>query len=98
MVRSKLTGLKKAAILLMALGPSLSAKILRHFSESDIERISLEIANTTKVEISEMEEVLEEFMLVNQAQKYVLDGGLEYAKKLLEETLGTQKAHEIIKN
>jgi flagellar motor switch protein FliG len=97
MVRSKLTGLKKAAILLMALGPSLSAKILRHFSESDIERISLEIANTTKVEISEMEEVLEEFMLVNQAQKYVLDGGLEYAKKLLEETLGTQKAHEIIK-
>ena len=39
MVRSKLTGLKKAAILLMALGPSLSAKILRHFSESDIERI-----------------------------------------------------------
>ena len=97
MVRSKLTGLKKAAILLMALGPSLSAKILRHFSESDIERISLEIANTTKVDMSEKEEVLEEFMLVNQAQKYVLDGGLEYAKKLLEETLGTQKAHEIIK-
>ena len=39
MVRSKLTGLK-AAILLMALGPSLSAKITGHFSESDIERIS----------------------------------------------------------
>ena len=97
MVRGKLTGIKKAAILLMALGPTLSSRILRHFNENDIERISLEIANTTKVGVADMEEVLEEFLLINQAQKYVLDGGLDYARKLLEETLGTQKAHEIIK-
>jgi len=95
--RGRINGIKKAAILLMALGPTLSSKVLRHFNESDIERISLEIANTTKVEVSVMEEVLEEFLLVTQAQKYVLDGGLDYARKLLEETLGTQKAHEIIK-
>ncbi|NLZ38507.1 MAG: flagellar motor switch protein FliG [Firmicutes bacterium] len=97
MARGRINGIKKAAILLMALGPTLSSKVLRHFNESDIERISLEIANTTKVEVSVMEEVLEEFLLVTQAQKYVLDGGLDYARKLLEETLGTQKAHEIIK-
>lgn len=96
-MRGKLTGIKKAAILLMALGPTLSSRILRHFNENDIERISLEIANTTKVEVSDLEEVLEEFLLISQAQKYVLDGGLDYARKLLEETLGTQKAHEIIK-
>ncbi|HHX74337.1 MAG TPA: flagellar motor switch protein FliG [Firmicutes bacterium] len=96
-VRGKISGVKKAAILLMALGPTISAKILRHFNEADIERISLEIANTSKVEISTIDEVFEEFVLVNQAQKYMLDGGIEYARALLEKTLGNQKAHEIIK-
>lgn len=97
MARSKSSGLKKSAILLMALGPSVSAKILRHFNETDIERISLEIANTTKVEVNTIEEVLEEFLLLSQAQRYMLDGGLDYARNLLEQTLGTQKATEIIK-
>ena len=97
MARSKSSGLKKSAILLMALGPSVSAKILRHFNETDIERISLEIANTTKVEVNTIEEVLEEFLLLSQAQRYMLDGGLDYARNLLEQTLGTQRATEIIK-
>lgn len=97
MARSKSNGLKKSAILLMALGPSVSAKILRHFNEADIERISLEIANTTKVEVNTIEEVLEEFLLLSQAQRYLLDGGLDYARNLLEQTLGVQKAIEIIK-
>jgi len=97
LARSKSSGLKKSAILLMALGPSVSAKILRHFNETDIERISLEIANTTKVEVNTIEEVLEEFLLLSQAQRYMLDGGLDYARNLLEQTLGTQRATEIIK-
>ena len=97
MSREKVSGIKKSAILLMALGPTLSTKILKHFSEADIERISLEIANTTKVEVNTIQGVLEEFLLLNQAQKYLLDGGLEYARTLLEQTLGNQKAHEIIK-
>jgi flagellar motor switch protein FliG len=97
MPRGKISGLKKSAILLMALGPTLSAKILRHFSEADIEKISLEIANTTKVEVDAIEDVLEEFLLLNQAQRYMLDGGLEYAKALLVQTLGEQKAGTIIK-
>jgi flagellar motor switch protein FliG len=90
-------GIKKSAILLMALGPALSSKILRHFNEGEIERISLEIANTTKVEVAAIDDVLEEFMLLSQAQSYMLDGGLEYARTLLEQTLGNQKAGEIIK-
>ena len=97
MARNKSNGLKKSAILLMALGPSVSAKILRNFNEADIERISLEIANTAKVEVNTIEEVLEEFLLLSQAQRYMLDGGLDYARNLLEQTLGNQKANEIIK-
>lgn len=97
MARNKSNGLKKSAILLMALGPSVSSRILRQFTEADIERISLEIANTNKVEVNTMEEVLEEFLLLSQAQRYILDGGLDYARNLLEQTLGTQRATEIIK-
>jgi flagellar motor switch protein FliG len=97
LARNKSNGLKKSAILLMALGPSVSAKILRNFNEADIERISLEIANTAKVEVNTIEEVLEEFLLLSQAQRYMLDGGLDYARNLLEQTLGNQKANEIIK-
>lgn len=97
MARNKSNGLKKSAILLMALGPAVSAKILRNFNEADIERISLEIANTAKVEVNAIEEVLEEFLLLSQAQRYMLDGGLDYARNLLEQTLGNQKANEIIK-
>jgi flagellar motor switch protein FliG len=81
----------------MALGPSLSSKVLKQFNEAEIERISLEIANTTKLEVSSIEEVLEEFVLLSQAQNYILDGGLEYAQKLLEQTLGSHKAGEIMK-
>ncbi|MBT9143113.1 MAG: Flagellar motor switch protein FliG [Dehalococcoidia bacterium] len=97
MARNKSNGLKKSAILLMALGPSVSSRILRQFTEADIERISLEIANTNKVEVNTMEEVLEEFLLLSQAQRYILDGGLDYARNLLEQTLGIQRATEIIK-
>ncbi|EEG76528.1 flagellar motor switch protein FliG [Dethiobacter alkaliphilus] len=97
MARAKVNGIKKSAILLMALGPTVSANILKHFSENDIERISLEIANTTQVDVSSIEDVLDEFLLLSQAQRYMLDGGLEYAQTLLEETLGGKKAGEIIK-
>ncbi|MFW0860906.1 MAG: flagellar motor switch protein FliG [Dethiobacter sp.] len=97
MARNKSNGLKKSAILLMALGPSVSSRILRQFTEADIERISLEIANTNKVEVNTIEEVLEEFLLLSQAQRYILDGGLDYARNLLEQTLGIQRATEIIK-
>ncbi|MCW3488747.1 flagellar motor switch protein FliG [Dethiobacter alkaliphilus] len=97
MTRSKVNGMKKSAILLMALGPTLSANVLKHFNENDIERISLEIANTTQVDVSSIEDVLDEFLLLNQAQRYMLDGGIEYAQTLLEETLGGKRAGEIIK-
>ncbi len=97
MSRAKVSGVKKSAILLMTLGPTLSAKILKHFSEADIERISLEIANTTKVEVDTVQAVMDEFVVLGQARKYLLDGGLEYARTLLEQTLGNQKAGEVIK-
>ncbi len=92
-----LTGLKKIAVLVLALGPNLSSKILRHFSESDIERITMELANTTRVEKEKLEDVLDEFFLLHEAQHYILNGGIEYARDVLERTLGPQKAAELMK-
>lgn len=93
----KITGKKKAAILLMALGPELSSKVLKQFTEQEIESITMEIANMSRVDKDTRDEVLEEFLLLSQAQQYVLEGGVDYARELLEKTLGYHKAVEIIK-
>lgn len=96
-MRKKLTGVQKVAVILLSLGPSLSPKILRQFNEPEIERISMEIANTPKVDKGLADEVMEEFMVLTEAQRYILEGGIEYAKELLEQTVGYQKAGDIIK-
>ena len=97
MRRRKPGGLEKAAILFLALGPGISSKILKHFSESEIGQITLEIANTSRVTRERLEEVLDEFFLLYEAQHYLLNGGIDYARELLERTLGPQKAAELMK-
>lgn len=97
MLATNLTGIKKTAILMLALGPTISAKVLRHFSESEIERITTEIANTTRVDSSQIDAVIEEYELINEARQYILNGGIEYARELLERTLGPQKAMEVMR-
>jgi len=91
------SGLKKIAILFLALGPNISSKVLKHFSESEIERITLEIANTSRVKREKLDAVLDEFLLLYEAQQYLLNGGVDYARDILERTLGPQKAAELMK-
>ena len=93
----KITGKKKAAILLLAMGPDVSSRVLKHFSEQEIETITMEIANLSRVNKDVRDEVLEEFLLIGQAQQYMLEGGVDYAREVLEKTLGHHKAVEIIK-
>ncbi|GAW92917.1 flagellar motor switch protein [Calderihabitans maritimus] len=95
--KKALTGLQKAAILLVSIGPELSSLLLKQLSESQIERISYEIANLGAVSAEQREEVLKEFLQLSEAQQYLLHGGIKYARELLERTLGPQKANEIIK-
>ncbi len=91
-----LTGKEKAAILLIALGPERSAKIFEHFSEEDIEELTLEIANVRKVSPEEKEKILEEFYEICLAQEFMSEGGINYARDVLEKAMGTQKATDII--
>ncbi len=91
-----LGGLQKAAILLIALGPEKSATIFKHLKEDEIEELTLEIANTRSVTPQVKEEVMEEFYQICLAQQYIAEGGIGYAKELLDKALGADKAMEVI--
>ncbi len=90
------SGVQKAAILLIALGPEKSAAIFQHLKEDEIEELTLEIANTRSVSPQTKEDVLEEFYQVCLAQQYIAEGGIGYAKELLDKALGMEKAQEVI--
>ncbi|KXZ39765.1 flagellar motor switch protein FliG [Alkalithermobacter thermoalcaliphilus JW-YL-7 = DSM 7308] len=94
--KSNLTGKQKAAILLITLGPEYSAKLFKYLSEEEIEEITLEIANMKKVDSSIKEKVMEEFYEVCLAQEFISEGGVSYAKEVLEKALGAEKALEIM--
>ena len=93
---NEMMGIQKAAILLIALGPEKSATIFKHLKEDEIEELTLEIANTRSVSPQTKEEVLNEFYEVCIAQQYIAEGGIDYAKDLLEKALGQDKAHDVI--
>ncbi|MFH5183169.1 flagellar motor switch protein FliG [Paenibacillus sp. TAB 01] len=91
-----LTGRQKAAILLISLGPEVSAQIFKHLRDEEIEQLTLEIANVRKVDSAEKESILAEFHQICLAQEFISQGGIAYAKDILEKALGSQKALDII--
>ncbi|MBQ7766868.1 MAG: flagellar motor switch protein FliG [Lachnospiraceae bacterium] len=92
----RITGLQKAAILLISLGPEKSALIFKHLKEDEIEELTLEIANTRSVTPQIKESIINEFYEVCLAQQYIAEGGIGYAKELLEKALGADKAVEVL--
>jgi len=92
----ELEGIQKAAILLIALGPEKSAKIFKHLKEEEIEELTLEIANTRSITSQVKEDVINEFYQVCLAQQYIAEGGIGYAKELLEKALGAERAVDVI--
>ncbi len=92
----ELDGLQKAAVLLITLGPEKAANIFKHLKEEEIEQLTLEIANTRSVSPSQKEEVLNEFYEVCLAQQYIAEGGIGYAKDLLQKALGKEKAKDVL--
>ncbi|SER61192.1 flagellar motor switch protein FliG [Salipaludibacillus aurantiacus] len=94
--RKGLTGKEKAAILLISLGPDVSARVYKHLSEEEIEKLTLEIASVKKVEQDTKEEIINQFHQLAVAQEYITQGGIGYAKDVLEKALGADEAMEII--
>ncbi len=92
----QLTGRQKAAILLISLGPDVSAEVYKHLSDEEIERLSLEISSVQKVDSDLKEDILEQFHQIAIAQDYISQGGVGYAKTVLEKAFGKQEAMNII--
>lgn len=89
-------GVKKAAMLLIALGEELSSKILGKLDDDEVQDISREIALTKIVDPDTMESVVEEFYNMLLAKKFISKGGLDYAKSVLTKSLGPERARKII--
>jgi flagellar motor switch protein FliG len=93
---TKLTQREKAAILLIAMGKNHAAQIFKYLTEEEIATLTLAITTTQKVTKEESESVLTEFLETCLAQKYISEGGLEYARGVLTKALGDNKAGEIL--
>ena len=93
---AEMDGFKKAAILMISLGTETSSQVMKHLPADVIQKVSYEIANTDMVSPEEKDQVLNDFVNTAQARQYVLDGGIDYAKNVLKQALGPQKAKEVI--
>jgi flagellar motor switch protein FliG len=93
---SKHSGLQKAAVLMLLLGDSLSAEVIRHLDEDEVAQIGRELARLPMITAEDAEVILEEFYQMSMAQDYVLKGGIEYARKMLINAFGPEAAKRII--
>lgn len=91
-----ISGVRKAAILILALPKETAARVLSSLDKSSIEQIGLEIAKIEAVDPNEQKAVLEEFYNLTLAQTYIEQGGIEYARKLLEAALPIDEARRVI--
>ncbi|MBR4373332.1 MAG: flagellar motor switch protein FliG [Treponema sp.] len=91
-----LTGKQKAAIFLISLGSDVSAEVMKKLNEADVEKLTFEIARLDKIEADFKDQVLEEFQELMSAQNFITTGGIDYARSVLEKSLGSQKAIDII--
>jgi flagellar motor switch protein FliG len=94
--KAKLSGRKKAAILMITLGPDIAADIYRGLSDEEIEQITLEVANIGTVPQELTWQVIEEFYHTAMAKQYISHGGISIAREILEKALGPGKAMEVI--
>lgn len=92
-----LTSRQKAAVMLMCLGPDFAGHVIRHLEEEQVEALTLEVARLDRVSPEQREAVIGEFHELAVAQDFIAEGGVEKAKRLLEEAYGGGKADEMIR-
>ena len=95
-MKKDLTGRQKAAIFLVTLGSEISSEIFKHLREDEIEALTFEIARLDNIDSEDRDTVLMEFKDLMMAQDFITSGGIDYARELLEKSLGAQKAVDII--
>jgi flagellar motor switch protein FliG len=91
-----LTGRQKAAIFLVSIGSDISSEIFKYLREDEIETLTFEIARLETIEPEQKDAILTEFQELMMANQFISIGGIDYARELLEKSLGSQKAVDII--
>jgi flagellar motor switch protein FliG len=92
----RVSGKKKAALLLLSLGKDVAVQVFKHLRETEVEELTLELTRIPRVAPKEQTAIIEEFFHTSKAQAYVSKGGLQYAKEILDQAMGTDKAGKII--
>lgn len=91
-----LTGGQKSALLIIALGEEVASKLYSHLTDSELEDLTMQIANIGTVDNELFNEVFEDFYETIIAEKYISEGGVDYARELLEKALGADKADSVV--
>jgi flagellar motor switch protein FliG len=93
---ANVSGIRKAAILLVAVGEELAKEILRALPEADVQRLTEELADLRSIPPDLSAEVLEEFWELLETQNFMIHGGLDYASRLLIDTFGKEHAEDLL--
>ncbi len=93
---ASMSGVRKAAILMVAVGEEVAKEIMRQLPEADVQRIAEELADLRGVNSEISAEVLEEFWEMLATQNFMMQGGYDYASRLLVETFGKERATDLL--
>jgi flagellar motor switch protein FliG len=92
-----MTPTQKVAALLIVLGPTTASEVLKNITDDDLlEQVTLDIASLNKVPVEILNSILDEFRAIFEASNYIASGGMDYAKKLLEQAYGNDQAKKIL--
>lgn len=91
-----ISGVRKAAILMVAVGDELGKKIIQNLPEADVQKVTEELADLRNIPPDVSFEVVEEFYEMLETQQYMMHGGLEYATRLLVDSFGKQRAEDLL--
>ncbi len=94
--QTEIAGKQKAAILLVTLGTNTSAEVMKCLREDEIEELTMEIANLRRITPELRTKIIDEFIQMCLAQQYIVSGGIDYAREILEKAVGPNKAQDIL--
>ena len=93
---SQMSGVRKAAVLLIAMGQDLAKQILRDLSENDVRMLTEELSDLRSVTPEQTAEIVEEFWELLETHNYMIHGGYDYASRLLMEAFGKERAEDLL--
>ena len=92
----KLTNKTKAALVIISLGPEKAAKLYHYLKDEEVEQLTVEVASIQRVDSEKIDEALNEFYELCIAQNYISEGGIDYAREVLDKAFGSKKAMLLI--